>query len=64
MVTLEPSDILTPDELAKRLKVKRGWIYEQLRPGRKNPLPAMRAGRLLRFSWAAVSKWLQRSTAE
>lgn len=60
MTALEPSDILTPDELAKRLKVKRGWVYEQLRQERKNPLPAMRAGRLLRFSWIEVCKWLRK----
>jgi predicted DNA-binding transcriptional regulator AlpA len=58
---LFPSDIITPAELAARLKVKPGWVYEQMRPNRANPLPAMRAGRLLRFSWAAVCEWLQGS---
>lgn len=56
---ISPSDILTPAELAARLKVKPGWIYEQMRPSRKNPLPAMHAGRFLRFSWAAVCSWMQ-----
>jgi hypothetical protein len=54
-----PSDILTPAELASRLKVKPGWVYEQMRPWRKNPLPTLRAGRFLRFSWAAVCVWMQ-----
>lgn len=54
-----PTDILTPTELADRLKVKVGWVYEQMRPCRKNPLPVLHAGRLLRFSWAAVCAWLQ-----
>jgi hypothetical protein len=57
--TFEPSDILTPKELSARLKVKLSWVYEQMRPWRKNPLPVMRAGRLLRFSWAAVCLWMQ-----
>lgn len=56
-----PSDILTPAELAARLKVKPGWIYEQMRPRVKNPLPVLRVGRFLRFSWAAVSEWLRRN---
>jgi hypothetical protein len=54
-----PSDIITPDELAARLKVKPGWIYEQMRPARKNPLPVLKCGRFLRFSWAAVCNWLK-----
>jgi hypothetical protein len=55
----QPSDILTPVELASRLKVKPGWIYEQMRPSRKNPLPTLRAGHFLRFSWTAVCAWMQ-----
>ena len=27
--TLRPEDILTPEELAKRLKVGVGWVYEK-----------------------------------
>lgn len=61
--TFSPADILTPAELAARLKVKKIWVYEQMRPGRKNPLPAMRAGKFLRFSWPAVCAWLQGTTA-
>jgi predicted DNA-binding transcriptional regulator AlpA len=59
---LTPTDILTPAELATRLKVKPGWIYEQMRPTRKNPLPHMRAGRFLRFSWTAICQWMQGAT--
>jgi hypothetical protein len=54
-----PSDIITPAELSARLKVKPGWVYEQMRPWRKNPLPTLRAGRFLRFSWTAVCAWMQ-----
>jgi hypothetical protein len=28
---LDPKDILTPEELAKRLKVSPSWIYERTR---------------------------------
>jgi excisionase family DNA binding protein len=60
---IAPADILTPDELAARLKVRKTWVYEKLRPGRKNPLPVFRIGKYLRFSWPAVSAWLD-STRE
>lgn len=57
-VVFEPSDILTPAELAARLKVNPQWVYEQMRPSRKNPVPVLRAGRFLRFSWTAVCQWM------
>lgn len=56
---LNPSDILTPDELAARLKVRRSWVYEKMRPRSRNPLPAIKLGRYLRFNWPSVCEWLQ-----
>lgn len=59
-VPFQPSDLITPDELCARLKVRRGWVYEQmrLRKSLKAPLPVIKMGRYLRFSWIAVSAWL------
>jgi excisionase family DNA binding protein len=59
MPQIDPSDILTPDELSKRLKVKKTWVYEKLRPHQKNPLPCFRIGHHLRFNWASVCSWLE-----
>lgn len=59
---LSPADILTPKELAKRLKVKPGWVYEKMRPRQRNPLPAFHTGRYLRFSWPAIVAWLESTT--
>lgn len=58
---LDPADVLTVAELAARLKVQKTWVYEKLRLGRHkpNPLPAMKIGKYLRFSWPAVSAWLE-----
>lgn len=59
---LDPGDLLTPDELAARLKVPKSWVFEQTRDRakvrNKMPLPCIHMGKYLRFSWAAVSEWL------
>jgi len=56
--TLRPEDILTPEELAARLKVRKTWVYEQTRSRNPNPLPRLNTGRYLRFDWAKVVEWL------
>jgi excisionase family DNA binding protein len=59
---LDPTQILTLEELATRLKVSRRWVYEKSRRRCQNPLPAIRIGRYLRFNWLDVSAWLQRQS--
>jgi excisionase family DNA binding protein len=58
MKMLDPNNILTPGELAARLKVPKTWIYEKSRARCQNPLPCMRIGRYIRFDWSAVAEWL------
>lgn len=63
---LDPSDILTPQQLAERLQVKPSWIYEMTRERHAvrsdgDPLPCLRVGRYLRFNWPDVCEWLQQS---
>jgi len=60
--SLQPEDLLTPQELAVRLKVSKSWVFQQTR-GRarirnKNPLPCIRLGKYVRFSWVAVCAWM------
>lgn len=59
---LEASDILTPEQLAERLQVKPSWVFEQTRHRaqvrNKTPLPCIRLGKYLRFSWIEVCEWL------
>ena len=61
---LDASHILTPEELAKRLKVPVSCVYENTRNRAKvrntDPLPAIRMGKYLRFFWPEVEKWLER----
>jgi hypothetical protein len=60
---VRPEDILTPAEVAARLKVKPSWIFEQtrirgkIRNKGKPPLPYHRVGKFLRFHWPEVSAW-------
>jgi len=61
---LEARHILTPEELAGRLKVEVSWVYENTRKRasvRKiDPLPNIRMGKYLRFYWPEIEKWLER----
>jgi hypothetical protein len=61
---LEPTYLLTPEQLAERLQVRVSFIYEntRARAGRRNPdpLPCIRMGKYLRFYWPEVEKWLER----
>jgi excisionase family DNA binding protein len=59
-----PSEpILTGEEVATRLKLKPQTIYELTRRRNKRPLPSMRAGRVLRFYWSDVQRWLRGEVA-
>lgn len=58
--TVRPEDILTPEELAARLNVRKSWVYEQTRPHNRNrfSLPCLAIGRYIRFDWTRVVGWL------
>jgi excisionase family DNA binding protein len=45
------ADLLTPEELAERMKLPVSWVYEQSRQGN---IPTHRIGRYLRFSLTEV----------
>lgn len=46
-----PDELLSPEELAARLKVPPTWVYEQSRQGK---IPTHRVGRYIRFNLAEV----------
>jgi hypothetical protein len=52
-------EILTPEELAQRLKVTVGWVKEKRRPRCPNPIPAIPIGKAIRFDWNRVVEWLE-----
>ncbi len=55
---LDPENILTPQELAERLKVPLSWVFEKTRARCRDRIPCMRIGRYVRFDWVAVEAWL------
>jgi predicted DNA-binding transcriptional regulator AlpA len=56
-------EILTAEELAQRLKVKRSWVVEAGRTARNSdPLPIVKIGRHNRYGWnsKSMTAWLTR----
>ena len=45
---VQADDILTPEELAAKLKVPDSWVYEKTRGRCRNPIPCLRLGRYVR----------------
>ena len=58
-VAVNPDDILTPEELAKRLKLPVTWVREKTRSRCPDPMPCFRIGRYVRFDWKRVAEWLR-----
>lgn len=55
----DPADLLTKEQLAKRLQVSTGWIREKTRRRNRNKLPSFSLGRYVRFYWPDVCRWLR-----
>lgn len=58
MALIQAENILTPQEVAARLKVRPSWIVEKTRSRCANPIPCFRIGRYVRFDWSRVIQWL------
>jgi len=54
--------LLTPEEVAKFLKVKKPQIYAWVNESKYSDdgIPFLKAGKFLRFSQKAVLKWMQK----
>ena len=57
----DPADLLTIEQLAKRLQVSTGWIREKTRRRNRNKLPSFSLGRYVRFHWPDVCRWMMES---
>jgi predicted DNA-binding transcriptional regulator AlpA len=57
---MEITDLMTPAELGKKLKVDKSWIYARTRETGPDAIPRIRLGKYLRFSESAVVAWINK----
>ena len=50
---MKVEELITVQELAKRLKVPVSWVYQRTRLGQE-AIPHVKMGKYVRFDWAAV----------
>ena len=60
MTTMDHNKLLTPEELAERLKLSVGWVYEHVRGRAGERLPGFKLGKYWRFREGDVAEWLER----
>ena len=53
-------DLLTLEELADKLRVKKSWVYKQTKESSKSAFPKIKIGKYLRFDEAEVSDWIKK----
>jgi len=64
-ITAVTFELLTPAELAERLRVPASWVREGTRSRNligDDPIPHLRLGRYIRFQWGSqeLEAWLKR----
>ena len=55
-------ELITVDELADRLKVRKSWVYGKTMYKGPDAISRIQAGKYLRFDYALVIEWLERRT--
>jgi hypothetical protein len=58
---IPPENLITIEELAKRLHQTESWVREKCRRRSPNPIPVYNLGRHLLFDWIQVSEWIRNS---
>ena len=51
-------DLLTADQLARKLNITVSWIYSHTRKKEDNSIPYLKIGKYIRFSENDVRLWL------
>jgi excisionase family DNA binding protein len=52
-------ELLTIDEAAEVLQVKKSWLYAQTRQSGPGSIPCIRVGKYLRFQPPALMEWIK-----
>ncbi len=56
----QTDELLTVEDVAALLKVKKSWVYDRIDPKHGGRLPHVRLGRYVRFERSAVLEFIQR----
>jgi hypothetical protein len=60
-------EVLTAEELAERWRVPASWVRDQCRSRATDPIPHIRLGRYVRFSWGSpelTQWWVRRQSVK
>ena len=58
---MKVEELITVQELAKRLKVPVSWVYQRTRLGQE-AIPHVKIGKYVRFNWEEVVDFLEDDT--
>lgn len=58
---MNAGELITVQELAKRLNVPVSWIYQRTRLGQQ-AIPHVKLGKYVRFNWQQVVEFLEESS--
>ena len=61
VVPFSPGDLVSIEEVARRLHADVPWVREKTRRRCPNPIPVHNLGRHLLFDWVKVSEWIRNS---
>lgn len=56
--SFEMHDYISIEELARKLKISRWWLYHQI-SGKRLPFPLYKIGRKVRFRISEVNSWIE-----
>jgi len=60
---MNTSELITVQELAKRLNVPVSWIYQRTRLGQQ-AIPHVKVGKYVRFNWQEVVRFLENNSEQ
>jgi len=58
----DPDALLTIDELCRKLKIKKSFLYAPERRKGPNAIPCFRIGKYLRYDMQTVREWIARQS--
>jgi excisionase family DNA binding protein len=57
-------NLLTINEMAEKLRVKKSWLYRQTKKYGPGAIPRIKVGKYLRFNESDVFEWLSKKQDE